>query len=58
MYWYSLGADLLDRSSAEKHLGVQLDSRLAMSQQCVPCPRRPVISWDALQRLWPAGRGR
>jgi len=34
MYWYSLGADLLDRSSAEKHLGVQLDSRLAMSQQC------------------------
>ena len=34
IYQYWLGADLLKRSSAEKDLGVLVDSRLGMSQQC------------------------
>jgi len=33
MYQYRVGADLLERSSAEKELGVLMDNRLAMSQQ-------------------------
>ena len=34
MHQYRLGADLLQRSSAEKDLTVLKDNRLTMSQQC------------------------
>ena len=34
MCQYRLGADLLERSSAEKDLGVLVNSRLIMSQKC------------------------
>uniref|UniRef100_A0A8C3CN94 Reverse transcriptase domain-containing protein n=1 Tax=Cairina moschata TaxID=8855 RepID=A0A8C3CN94_CAIMO len=39
-YHYRLGDDLLERSSAEKDLGVLVDDRLAMSQQCALVAKR------------------
>ena len=55
MYLYMLGADLLEMSSEEKDFGVLVGNRLAMSQQCALVPRRPMVSWGALKRVWPGG---
>ena len=42
IYQYRLGADLLERSSAEEDLGVLVDNRFAVSQQCVLVAKKAI----------------
>jgi len=50
-----LGDDLLEMTSAEKHLGVLMDNSLATSQQCTLVVEKAKGIRDALQRVWPEG---
>lgn len=43
MHQYSLGADLLESSPAQKDLVVLMDNRVSMSQQCA-CVAKKAIS--------------
>ena len=40
-YQHRLGHDQLERSSVEKDLGVLVDDRLSMSQQCALVAKKP-----------------
>ena len=50
MHQYRLGDDLLEMSFVEKDLGVLVDNRLAMSQQCALVAKNAKVSWGALKR--------
>ncbi|GAB0202995.1 mitochondrial enolase superfamily member 1 [Grus japonensis] len=54
---YRLGVDLLGSSSAEKDLGVLVDNKLSMNQQCALVAKKANGTWDALRRARPAGQG-
>ncbi|KAJ7422968.1 transcriptional regulating factor 1 [Pitangus sulphuratus] len=40
MYWYQVGASLMERSSVEKDLGIMVGSKLSLSQLCAPVDKK------------------
>ena len=51
---HRLEDDMLVNKSVEKDVGVLVDNKLSMRQQCVLLAKKPMASWDALGAALPA----
>ncbi|PKU29133.1 hypothetical protein llap_20563 [Limosa lapponica baueri] len=58
LHQYKLGDDLLESSSLEEDLGVLVDNRMTMSQQCTLVAKKANGILGCIGKSGPAGQGR